>query len=313
MGICRRHFGACLLGGATAALVAAPPRAKLLILVVLEQLRADALDTLRPQLAPGGLRKIFDKGAVFSNCLHLASTFSSTALTTLATGAWPAQHGIVADLWYNRVAKRAMSLSDEDLLATTLAAQFAADRGRVTVLSLDRNHGALFSAAPDARLFWLDDQGQFATNGEMPDWLPGFNSQNGAENARGLKWSAIGAKPDAPPLRTLNFSSDHPRDFLSLYKGSPYAQSAQFELATELITRDRMGAPAGPPDLLCILAGSSGLLGYETGGRSLLLQQLLLQFDRRLEAFFGQLAKAPGDGNYNLAIAGAHGAPPEPS
>jgi hypothetical protein len=42
------------------------------------------------------------------------------------------------------------------------------------------------------------------------------------------------------------------------------------------------------------------------------MQQLILQLDRRLEGFFAQLAKIPGEGNYNLVLAGAHGAPPEP-
>src|SRR5204863_6581558 len=119
-------FGACLLGGATAALTAAPPRAKLLILVLLEQVPAISLTSLRPQFSAGGFRKLVEKGAVFPNCLHLASTFSSSAISTLATGAWPAQHGIVAELWYDHTLRRPIPPTEEHLLATTLASQVAA-------------------------------------------------------------------------------------------------------------------------------------------------------------------------------------------
>ena len=102
MGICRRDFGKCVLGGIAGTLLGAAPRPKLLVIVLLEQFRTDYLDLVRPQLAPGGFRRLFEKGAFFPNCLHEASTFSVDGIATLATGAWPAQHGIVADLWYER-------------------------------------------------------------------------------------------------------------------------------------------------------------------------------------------------------------------
>src|SRR5579862_6247860 len=41
MDICRREFGACILAGLTSRLLALPPRPKLLVLVVIEQLRPD--------------------------------------------------------------------------------------------------------------------------------------------------------------------------------------------------------------------------------------------------------------------------------
>src|SRR5262252_9432111 len=146
MGICRRTFGACLLGGAIRAGAAAPARAKLLVIVVLEQFRPDYLESVRNQLAPGGFRKILERGARFNNCLHEASTFGSAAIATLATGAWPAQHGIVADLWYERSIKKPIPPTDEDLLATTLAAQVASDpAARVTVVGFDRAPAAIFA------------------------------------------------------------------------------------------------------------------------------------------------------------------------
>jgi hypothetical protein len=263
-------------------------------------------------MSPGGFRRILDKGAFFHSCFHRASSFPSTGIATLATGAWPAQHGIVADRWYENSIRRVVAASEEELLATTLCAEVAADqRTRVTVISLDRTGAALFAGTQDARLFWMTEQGSMATNVDAPEWVAAFNALKRAEGARNAKWTAVGAKPDAPALRTLTYSPEHPEEFMALYRSSPFAQDAQFDFACELIERERMGQE-GPLDVVCILAGSMELLGYETGARSPLMQQMALSLDRNLEKLFAQLGRTPGDGAYNLALAGAHGAPPEP-
>src|ERR1035437_2857164 len=119
MRICRRHFNLSLLGGASTRLAAGlGPRPKLLVLVLLEQIRQDYWDSAAGQFGPGGLRRILLNGAHFPDCRHLASSFSASTLATLATGAWPAQHGIVADSWYDRAGRSAVRASQEALLAT---------------------------------------------------------------------------------------------------------------------------------------------------------------------------------------------------
>src|ERR1035437_8506454 len=118
MGICRRYFNLSLLAGASVRLVTGlSPRPKLLVLVVLELMREDFWDSAAAQFGPGGLRRILSKGAHFPDCRHLASSFPASTLATLATGAWPAQHGIVADFWYDRTAASAVPASQEALLA----------------------------------------------------------------------------------------------------------------------------------------------------------------------------------------------------
>lgn len=312
MDISRRHLGACILGGLAGRLLGAY-RPKVLLFVILEQFRSDYMDAVATQLSPGGFRRLMEKGAWFPGCRNLASTFSASSLATLATGAWPAEHGIVADSWYDRAARRPVPASDEMLLATTLAAQVAADpRSHVSVIALDSAQARLFAGSPDADVYWMDDDGQFAMRGEAPDWLAAFNQQRSAAMLHGGKWRAIGARPDAPALRTLTFDEKHPEQFLALYQSSPFAQEAQFDLTLEVITRDLAFQGAGV-HFVCLLAGSMARLGYETGARSPLMQQMTLQLDRRLEALFGQLSRTPGDANFAVALAGAHGAPPAPA
>src|SRR5580704_8532944 len=257
MDICRRTFGACMLGSLAARAVAAPSRPKLLVLVVLEQFRADYLDAVWPALSPGGFRRILEKGAYFPDCRHAASTFPASTVATLATGAWPAQHGIVADSWYDEASKKPASANEEALLATTLAAQVAAKSGtRVFVVADSAAHAGLFAGTPGARLFWMDAGGEFATRGDAPEWLAAYNSRNSPETLHNAKWLAVGAKADTPPLRVLSYDQNHPGGFAALYKSSPFAQSAGFDLLDECLQRENLGQ-SDTFDFVCVLSSAT--------------------------------------------------------
>src|SRR5664279_3902619 len=314
MGICRRHFNLSLLGSTSAGLLAGlAPRPKLLVLIVVELLRQDFLDAAADQFGPGGLRPILSKGAHFPDCRHLASSFPASTLATLATGAWPAQHGIVADSWYDRAGRGAVRASQEALLATTLTAQVAAAPDtRTFVIGMDAAQSSLFAGTPEARQFWMDPRGQFTTLGDPPEWLGEFNSLRPLENAHNASWMAIGAPSGAPPLRTLTYDAEHPEQFLDLFQASPLGQAAQFELLASLIEKERLGQ-RDSFDFVCLIAGSTARLGYETGGRSPLMRQMVLHLDRQLEVLLGCLKSAPGENAFNLVLAGAHGAPPVPA
>jgi hypothetical protein len=311
MEISRRHFGACILGGLGANLAAAG-RPRILVFLVLEQFRPDYLETAAGQLSSGGFRRLVERGANFADCRHLASTFSATSIATIATGAWPAEHGIVADSWFDRAAGRPVTASDEMLVATTLASQAADDsRGRVSVIAADADLARLFAGSRNARIYTMDDRGRFALRGEAPDWLSAFNDQHPPETQHNGKWMAVGARSDAPPLRNLTYDEKHPEQFLSLYKASPFGQDALFDLLHEVISRDQPGQ-GNSFHLVCLLAGSMARLGYETGSHSPLMMQMVVHLDRRLETLLAHLSRSVGDNNFSLVVAGAHGAPPLP-
>jgi hypothetical protein len=314
MDICRRKFGACILAGLASRAIALPPRPKLLVLLVLEHLRPDYLDAVWGQVGPGGLRRIVEGGAFFPDCRHLASSFSSTTLATLATGAWPAQHGIVADTWYDRASRKPVRASDEALLATTLTAQVASAPGtRAFVISLNPSEGSLVSGSSGARAYWMDDDGRFTSRGQLPPWVPDYNrARPPLEDLHDKPWVAMGANPKGPALRTLKFDPAHSQEFLSLYRASPFAQAAQFEFLHEMLLRERLGQ-TDTLDFVCLVASSSSLLGYETGARSPLMLQMTLQLDRQLELLLSQLDQVLGARTYDLVLAGAHGGPPEPA
>jgi hypothetical protein len=112
-------------------------------------------------------------------------------------------------------------------------------------------------------------------------------------------------------MRTLTFDAEHPEQFLDLYKASPVGQDAQFELLAHLIEKERLGQ-GDTFDFVCLIAGSTARLGYETGGRSPLMREMVLRLDRQLEFLLNKLKDGPGENGFDLVLAGAHGAPPEP-
>jgi hypothetical protein len=314
MWISRRYFNLSLLGSASARLLPAlVTRPKLLVLVVLEQLPQDILEILTPELRPGGFHKIMYGGAHFPDCRHLAATFSASSLTTAATGAWPAQHGIVADSWFERSARRAVPAAAESLLATTLCAQIAAaEATRSFVIGMDSTQCGLLSAGSNARQFWFDPTGQFSTLGDVPEWLTAFNKAHPIDDMHGQQWMAIDARAGAPPLRTLTFHPGRPREFVNLFEASPFGQKAQFELLGQLIEEEELGQ-GETTDFVCLVAGATAKLGYETGAHDPLMKQLILQLDRELETLLNRLVKSTGEHGFNLVVSGAHGAPPAPT
>jgi hypothetical protein len=252
------------------------------------------------------------KGSHFPDCRHLASTFSGSALATLATGAWPTQHGIVADTWYDPATRANVNASGELLLTPTLCSQVAAlPRARTFVIGMDAAQTALIAGDASARQFWMDSDGRFTTLGEEPDWLVASNNLKPVENAHNAPWMAIDARPGAPPLRTLRFDPAHPEEFRRLYRASPLAQQAQFELLGDLIQREKLGQ-GDTLDFVCLIAGAGSLLGFEDGANSHLVRQMVLHLDRHVEYLLEHLKTATGENGFNLAIAGAHGVPPAP-
>jgi hypothetical protein len=302
-----------MLGALASPIFGSQKRQNLTVLVLAEQLRAESIDAGWSQFGPGGIRRLAEKGAWFPDCRHLSSTFSFSGIANLATGAWPAQHGIVADTWYDRGILRVAPASEEPLLATTLAAQVAATDPamRVSVVAMTRAHASLFAGTPAALIYFMDDNGRFSSSGEPPQWMTAYNDSKPLENVHNMPWMALNASQEAPPLRTLTFDPALPQEFLSLYKASPFGQAAVFDFAAELLTREKLGQGSAA-DFLCIIDGSAARLGYETGGRNPLMNQMVLQLDRRIEALLGQLTRAVGENGFNLVLCAAHGAPPEP-
>ena len=316
MPISRRRFAASTLAGLAACLPkrlqALRPPPKLFVFLIAEQFRGIYLNRAGPLLAPGGFNELMAKGIYYPNCALAASSFTSAGLATLATGAYPQLHGIVADQWFDRRSQSLVQARGGLLEATTLADEIARGaRARVFCLGLDERHTSLFTGGSPAQSFWMDTNGQFNTRGNLPDWLKAYNTAQPIDQMHDRKWIAIGAGFGTPPLRTLSYDPKHPEEFFALYQSSPFAQDAQFEVLHTMLAAEKLGQ-AETLDCVFVALGSMARLGYETGSDSPLMDQMALHLDRQIQQTFEVLNKTPGKGNYNLIFAAAHGVPPQP-
>lgn len=295
-------------------MLAARPRPRLVVLCVVEQFRADYLERFGNAFAANGLRRLLERGAYFPDCQMACSTFSASGLATISTGAYPDLHGIVADRWYDRGVRTAMPATLAGMRATTLSEQFmqSSPKNRSFAAGLDYEHCALLLGRGSGGIYAMDDRGRFNVHGgEQPAWLEAFNSENAAENFRDKPWTALGPQVNPPALRVLEFDPERPENFHAAYRASPFAQSAQLSMARELIAQEKLGGGPGA-DLLILALGSMDLLGYDTGGDSVLMREMVLQLDREIELLLGTLDKLIPEQNYAFAFTAAHGAPRAP-
>jgi predicted AlkP superfamily pyrophosphatase or phosphodiesterase len=79
---------------------------KLVVLLVVDQMRADYVDKFRFQWT-GGLKRLVEEGAWFRDAAYpYAATETCVGHSTISTGAFPATHGMVANGWWDRATKK---------------------------------------------------------------------------------------------------------------------------------------------------------------------------------------------------------------
>jgi predicted AlkP superfamily pyrophosphatase or phosphodiesterase len=75
---------------------------KLIVLIVVDQMRGDYVDKFRAQWT-GGLKKLVTEGAWFRDAAYpYAATETCVGHATISTGAFPSTHGIIANEWWDR-------------------------------------------------------------------------------------------------------------------------------------------------------------------------------------------------------------------
>lgn len=179
---------------------AAPPR--LVVLLTVDQLRADLLERYG-DLFTGGLARLLEGGRVFEDATHdHAITETAPGHATLSTGTFPSKHGIVANQWWEDTDGRwtpVLNVVDPNTRivgAPTLAGASPAklertgladwlraaypDAGVVSISGKDRA-AVLLAGRSVGSVFWFElELGRFATStfyaDREPDWVRAFNA-----------------------------------------------------------------------------------------------------------------------------------------
>lgn len=160
-------------GGESPAATVAPP--KLAVLIVVDQMRADYVDRFRGDWN-GGLKRLLTEGAWFSNVAYpYLSTVTCPGHATISTGAFPPDHGIFQNIWYDRDSRRTIACTDDSntkavgygvsgedggsshrLLLPTFADQMRAQRdAHVATLSLKARSAIMLAGRSADAVTWV--------------------------------------------------------------------------------------------------------------------------------------------------------------
>ena len=193
----------------------APDVPRLVVNIVVDQLRGDYLDAFSSLYGDKGFRRFLNEGRVYRQAEYpFASPDRASALASLMTGTTPYEHGIVGSRWLDRntlqpvycVDDRAFNgmLTTDQSSASSLKVSTLTDELKVAT----QGKGLVYSIAPyrDAAVlaaghaadgaFWINDlTGQWCSTdyyGQFPQWALTYNNSRGLkERISSLKWEPI--------------------------------------------------------------------------------------------------------------------------
>lgn len=179
-------------------------RPKLVVGVVIDQMKPEYLTRFSNDFSEEGFKRLQREGYQFQNVhYNYMPTYTAPGHASIYTGTTPSVHGIVGNEWFNRTKGKQMYSTDDDnvklvgdgkdkegamsprnLLATTitdelkLATNF---EGKVIGVSI-KDRGAILPAGHFANgAYWYSNTGSFISStyyGEkLPDWVTIFNSE----------------------------------------------------------------------------------------------------------------------------------------
>ncbi|NUQ80109.1 MAG: alkaline phosphatase family protein [Bacteroidetes bacterium] len=183
----------------------ASDKPKLIVGIVVDQMRYDYLVRFKSGFGAGGFNRLLEGGRNFTSCnYNYIPTYTAPGHASIYTGTTPRVHGIVGNSWYDRRSGKAFSNvydstvtpigSDEkaglaspvNLMAPTIGDHLKAQLGKGTrVFSVSiKDRGAILPGGKAANgAFWYDSKsGLFTTSSyyyrEAPVWLTEFNNRN---------------------------------------------------------------------------------------------------------------------------------------
>jgi predicted AlkP superfamily pyrophosphatase or phosphodiesterase len=183
-----------------------------------DQLRGDLPGRYRDRLGEGGFRYLLENGTWYANAHYQhANTETAVGHATLATGADPSRHGIVANDWidldtgafvYNTEddrhhiigtePKAHEGVSPRNLLVSTIGDELVVHNGgRSRVFSVSvKDRGAILPGGHAGKAFWFSKStGSFVTSTyyyeDYPQWVKRWNAAKPADAYRTKSWDLL--------------------------------------------------------------------------------------------------------------------------
>jgi predicted AlkP superfamily pyrophosphatase or phosphodiesterase len=92
-----------------------PPKPKLVVVLVFDQMRGDYLARWQPLFREDGFKRLQTQGAWFTDCHYpYASTMTGPGHASILSGTGPYKHGIITNEWYDRQSGEMVNCASSD-------------------------------------------------------------------------------------------------------------------------------------------------------------------------------------------------------
>ncbi len=213
---------ALLLAAFAAPVQAAPP--KIVVNIVVSQMRYDYLVRFTQNMPEGGFRRFMNEGAVFLDARYnFMQTITPATLATLTTGADPSMHGVVATKWIDYTTNKAVGLIDDqsaiglncddgngkysnvNITTPTLGDRLAEEKrdSRLVTVAIDPI-SAVVMGGQHSDVYWMDEtRGTWVSStaymDKLPEWVAKYNDMRIAQQYLDFEWT-----PSVPVSKYVN-------------------------------------------------------------------------------------------------------------
>ena len=317
----------------------APRAPQLVVMITVDQLRADAYERYRKHIT-GGLARIYEQGAVFTEGYQdHAFTETAPGHASLLSGRFPVHTGIATNAHGVNTPNSPLLMgrpgepgaSPFRVIGTGLLDWMRAVRPDTRFLSVSRkDRGAILPIGrAKGDVYWYSTTGRFTTStyyaDTLPSWVRQFNDRQLARAWAGKSWellrdAAAYAEPDSVPVenqgRDYVFPHQLPRDSTALDTAivtTPFMDQMTLQLALEGVERVGLGATVGRTDLLAVSLSSTDAVGHRYGPDSREYHDQVLRLDQYLGAFLDSLFTMRDSTRIVIALSADHGVMPFPT
>lgn len=322
-------------------------RPKLVVGLVVDQMRWDYLYRFYNRYTNGGLKRLVNEGfSVENTFIPYTPTYTACGHTCIYTGSVPAVHGIIGNDWYDPETKRTVyctedstvttvgstpssegNMSPKNMLTTTitdelrLATNF---KGKVIGISL-KDRGSILPAghAANAAYWYQGSTGNWITSSyymkEVPTWIADYNKLKLANKFYAKNWETlypintyVNSTADAKAYEGKNNTFPHQltQNIDKNYdaiRSTPYGNTITLDLAKLAILSEDLGQD-NITDFLAVSCSSTDYVGHAYGPNSIEAEDTYLRLDKDIEEFFNYLDKKVGKGKYTVFLTADHGA-----
>lgn len=321
-------------------------RPKLVVGIVVDQMREDFLYRYYNRYGQGGFKRLMNEGNVCRNTfINYLPSFTGPGHASIYTATSPAYHGIASNDWYERSnyapmycvsdtsvkavggSEKAGKMSPKNLWSTTITDELRLatnKQSKVIAISLKDRASILPGGHLANTAYWMDDTlGNFMTStyylSALPEWAQRFNEKAMAAKYM-TEWKTL------YPVETYSLSTADQNNYEGRYAGellttfphklsqlkkadirkTCFGNSILKDFAEAAIEGEQLGMGEST-DMLCMSFSSTDYVGHQFGPNSIETEDTYLRLDLLLEEFLNYLDENIGKGNYTLFLTADHG------